>query len=194
MSYSQAAQDVFVLSLFPNYYKGIFVDVGCFYPEDINNTLLLEKKGWTGISVDIHDFSNEWMVRKTPFICHDALTINYRDLFDQYQLPQLIDYLSLDIEGNGARYQALCKVMESGREFKVMTVEHDAHCGYDLTERQPQRKLLKSLGYFLLCSDVMHDGFAYEDWWINPKYFKESEYMFYLSDNVEYTKTINKKR
>jgi hypothetical protein len=190
--YSQAGQDRFVLSLFNKDYKGIFVDVGCSLPININNTLMLEENGWNGISLDIIDYSIEWQIRRTPFIVQDAIKCDYKELFEKYNIPNLIDYLSLDIEGDGQRYEALKQVMASGHEFKVITIEHDAYRGYDLTERQPQRKLLKERDYLLLCSNVLNDGFEMEDWWINPKYFNESEYNFYICSNFEYSDVLNR--
>ena len=192
-SYSQAGQDVFVLSLFNKNYKGTFVDVGCQMPFNINNTLLLEENGWTGISFDIVDYGNAWISRRTPFICGDALILNYAELFNKYNLPKIIDYLSLDIEGDGTRFQALKKVIESGYEFKVMTVEHDAYRGYDLTERQPQRKYLNELGYLLLCSDMYIDKInPMEDWWINPKYFNIDDYQHIMCKDLSYKEILEK--
>jgi hypothetical protein len=171
MTYSQSGQDQFVLSLFYEGYKGVFVDIGCEYPKLINNTLLLEENGWMGISLDILDFSEEWKIRNTPFICADALMCDFNKLFIQYNLPRIIDYLSLDIEGEGERYLALKRVIECEYEFKVITVEHDVYRGYELSERMPQRKLLTERGYSLLYPDVISDtGVVFEDWWINPKY------------------------
>ena len=193
-SYSQLGQDRFVLSLFDKDYKGIFVDVGCNKPDFINNTLLLEKNGWIGISLDIADYRNEWKIRKTPFLMQDALICDYKQLFIDYDIINPVDYLSLDIEIEGSRYLALKKVMESGFEFKVITIEHDGFRGYDLTERQPQRKLLNNMGYFLLCSDIMITNNPMEDWWINPKYFNESQYMHYKCSNMRYSEILNMKK
>ena len=190
--YSQAGQDKFVLSLFDKSHKGTFVDIGCQLPDEINNTLRLEENGWTGVSIDIENYGEEWKTRKSVFVCQDALTCDYSKLFEQYQMPKVIDYLSLDIEGDGTRYQALKRVMESGYEFKVMTIEHDVYRGYYLTETWPQRKLLQEMGYFLLCCDVSHDFFPYEDWWINPKYLKKSNYIRHICHCVEYTEIIKK--
>ena len=193
-SYSQAGQDIFVLSLFEKNYKGVFVDIGCQGPEIINNTLLLEENGWTGISFDIIDYSGEWQIRKTPFIVQDALICDYKKIFEEQNFNNPIDYLSLDIEGDGQRYQALKQVMKSGYEFKAITIEHDAYRGYDLTERQPQRKFLNEIGYLLLCADIICGGCQMEDWWINPKYFKESKYMFYHCSNTSFLEILNKNK
>jgi hypothetical protein len=163
---SQVGQDLWVLSLFPEGYNGTFLDIGCRGPEDLNNTFLLEQKGWTGISIDIIDYSKEWKQRKTEFICADALTFDYRGFASNF----LIDYLSLDIEGNGDRFKALQKVINDGFEFKCITIEHDAYRVHYGLEQVPQRDLLTSLGYRLLFPDVCDEEKPFEDWWVNPKY------------------------
>jgi len=152
---------MFVLSLIGD--GGTFLDVGCREPKFLNNTLLLEENGWTGVSIDINDYSNQWEERNTLFIQADALKFDYKELS---WMPTVIDYLSLDIEGEGLRYNALLKIIVDGLSFRVITIEHDAYCGYDLTERRPQRELLNRMGYTLIKPDVKNDGFEFEDWWI----------------------------
>jgi len=52
-SYSQFGQDVFVLkNIFKNKNNGFFVDVGANHPIKINNTYLLELKGWKGLAIE----------------------------------------------------------------------------------------------------------------------------------------------
>lgn len=165
-SKSQVGQDLFVVSVFGKEFKGTFLDVGCNLPDKINNTLLLEEMGWNGFSLDIENYSNEWKKRKSKFICANALAYEYKEV------PKLIDYLTLDLEGSGVRYKALQRLIDLGFEFKVITIEHDAYRGLDKTERQPQRKLLLEKGYQLVFPDVHHNGCPFEDWWINPKYIK----------------------
>jgi FkbM family methyltransferase len=172
LRYSQIGQDKFVLSFFNNKYHGTFLDIGCQLPEEINNTMLLEENGWTGLSLDIEDYSEEWKERKNPFIQADALTCDYYELFKKHNMASVIDYLSIDIEGDGSRIACLKKILDTGYEFKVITIEHDAYRGFDETERKPQRELLTKKKYTLLNPDIELDGQAVEDWWINPKYIK----------------------
>lgn len=160
---SQVGQDKWVLSLIK---KGVFLDIGCRDPENLNNTLLLEQNGWDGISIDIVDYSKLWEERKTKFICANALTIEWSTL----KLPYLMDYLSLDIEGDGDRFKALSHLLKYGFNFKIITIEHDVYCVHESLERTPQRELLTSLGYILLYPDVKDGNIEFEDWWINPKY------------------------
>jgi len=160
---SQARQDEFVLSLID---KGTFLDIGCYYPEEFNNSYLLEKRGWTGLAIYIVDYSEQWKSRTTPFICADALEYDYAGLPDY-------DYPSLDVEGDGNRFAVLKRVIEN-RKFKVITIEHDRYLpGHTESEAIPQRDLLTSLGYYLLCEDVKADTRPFEDWWITPGLVKD---------------------
>ena len=169
-SYSQIGQDRWVLSLFPEGYKGFFIDVGCSLPKNINNTLLLEEHGWDGVAFDIVNYSKQWKVRKTQFICADVLSFDFRG----FGISLLIDYMSLDIDTKGTNYEVLKNLIGEGFEFKVITVEHNLYLGeeYNQAERLPQRELLLSKGYTLIRADIEFedDGNAFEDWWINKKY------------------------
>ena len=191
-TYSQAGQDCLVSELINNTDKHYFVDIGCWVPDFLNNTMLLEEAGWAGISLDITNLSQEWEVRNTPFINADALQTNYTELFEKYNLPSEIDYLNIDIEGNGTRFQVLANIMDTGYEFKVITIEHDSYRGYEKSEAQPQRLLLEGMGYVLLCKNVKLSGNAFEDWWINPKFFKEEQYNRLICENLEYIEILNK--
>ena len=192
-TYAQAGQDLFVLGLFKDTDQHYFVDIGCWLPDNINNTFLLEKNGWRGLSIDITDLKKEWGVRDTSFVATNALTADYKQLFDEHGLPQVIDYLSVDIEGNGDRCNALKKVFESGREFKVITIEHDRYRGYEEKEVIPQRKFLTENNYTLLCSDVCIRGInPFEDWWINPKFFDKDKYNHLFFSNADYITILNK--
>jgi hypothetical protein len=169
-TYSRDKQDLFVLTIFGEHHIGNFIDIGCYLPVEGNNTFLLENFGWHGVSIDIRDFRNEWKMRKTPFIIKDALICDYKEIFNGYGLPRIIDYLSLDVDGSGDRFTALKKVFESTHEFKIITLEHDAYAGNELTERKKQREFLLEKNYVLFASNVMCSSGPFEDWWINPKY------------------------
>ena len=167
-TYSQAGQDVWVLSLFPAGYEGYFLDCGCGDAHYHNNTLLLEEHGWDGLAIDIMDFSAGWKERKTQFIQANVFVIP--DLFP----ARHVDYLSIDIDTIGANYQLLKKFMDCSWSFAVLTIEHNLYLGerYHVKERQPQRELLIELGYQLVKADVAYNGNKFEDWWVNPKYIK----------------------
>jgi len=176
-NFSQSGQDLFVSYLINNSEQRYFLDIGCYMPFDLNNTIYLENIGWNGLSIDILDLKNEWKKRKTNFKSVDALKINYDEIMNEYNFPQIIDYLSLDIEGLGFRFEALKKVFESKRQFKVITIEHDSYRGQEFVEKEaiPQRSFLKEKGFVLVCEDVCNSKNPFEDWWINPKYITEYE-------------------
>jgi hypothetical protein len=191
-SFSQAGQDIFVSYLVNTKDKKYFVDIGCWVPDTINNTLKLENEGWDGVSLDITDLTKEWEKRNTKFVCSDALSIDYKKIFDDSMFPDIIDYLTIDLEGNDTRIQALKRVFSSGREFKVITIEHDSYRGYELSEKTPQREFLNNLGYVLVGDNVHLSGNPFEDWWVNPKYILKEKYESLISRNVEYTEIIKK--
>lgn len=49
--------DVVVDSIFKHKKKGIYIDVGCHHPLINNNTYLLNKRGWSGVNIDL-DFNS----------------------------------------------------------------------------------------------------------------------------------------
>lgn len=195
-SYSQCGQDLFVYHL-TNGKPGKFLDLGCSLPKKINNTYLLELNDWDGISLDIMDFNNQWKERKTKFIQADCLNQDYNTLLGQYYENQLIDYLTLDMEGCGDRFKLLQKIMESNYKFKIITIEHDAYLGdaFEQNEKIPQRKLLESKGYKLICGDISHSkhpDLFFEDWWVNPEFFDEQLINSWSSNKISCDKIFEK--
>jgi len=174
--YSQANQDKFVYfilyGLLNKQDKGHYLEIGAGEPIYINNSYFFEKNlQWDGISIDISiDLAERWYaVRKNLLFSEDATQSNYSALLKPF--PQVIDYLSLDVDGY---YDVVLeKLICSNHVFKVITIEHDFYRYGDLY-RQKERKILKDLGYYLLCSDVSNDGYAFEDWWIHPDFFPPS--------------------
>jgi hypothetical protein len=195
-SYSQCGQDLFVINILKKN-KGKFLDLGCYLPKNINNTYLLELNGWEGVSIDIVDYSKEWEVRKTPYINENCFNINFDEFLPKHYENKLIDYLSLDMEVVGERYKLLEKILKTGYQFKVVTLEHDSYLGeaFHKNEKLPQRELMNKYGYVLLCSDVSqqaHPNYFYEDWWINPKYVNTEEVKNWFSDKLSCDKIFIK--
>ena len=50
-------EDTVVLEYFKNKKNGFYVDVGSYHPIHRNNTYLLHKQNWSGINIDISQFS-----------------------------------------------------------------------------------------------------------------------------------------
>ena len=186
--YAQLCQDLFAYLMIEGKQNGYYIDVGCRNPFRTNNTWLLEEKlNWNGISIDIVDYHSEWKQRKSKFVQMDALSGDFAALFRDYNVPKVVDYLTHDLEGDGDRFKGLINMPFDEYEFKIITIEHDAYRGYDLSERQPQRKFLLSKGYQLVASNVKsHAGDVQEDWWVHPKHIPRDVYLPFLSESQKF--------
>lgn len=171
--YSQAGQDKFVYSilygLLDKHDKGYYLEIGAGEPMQINNTYAFEKNlQWEGVSIDISEnLAERWYdARENLLLSEDATKSDYPVILQNF--PLVIDYLSLDVDGY---YDVVLeKLSEANHIFKVITIEHDFYRYGDLYRTQ-ERKILTKLGYYLLCSNVSNNGFAFEDWWIHPDFF-----------------------
>ena len=56
-SYSMDGEDIAINQFIKNKKDGFYVDVGAHHPLQRNNTHLLYRKGWSGINIDINEFS-----------------------------------------------------------------------------------------------------------------------------------------
>ena len=65
-------EDTAVLDYFKHKKNGFYVDVGCHHPICINNTYLLYKQNWSGINIDVSEFSIDLFNYMRP---HD---LNYK--------------------------------------------------------------------------------------------------------------------
>jgi FkbM family methyltransferase len=52
ISYSQFGEDLWLADYFAGQERGLYVDVGAFDPFDGSNTLLLYRRGWSGINIE----------------------------------------------------------------------------------------------------------------------------------------------
>ena len=192
-NFSQAYQDMFVLSMLNGKKEGTYLEIGAMDAKFISNTYLLEKQfNWSGISVDIHDvsrksFLKEW--RKNKIVIQDALTIDYNKLFEQNNLPHQIDYLQLDIEPQAQTLECLKKLPLDTYRFSVITYETDYYDPSVSREaskrnRDESRKIILSHGYELVVGNIanLSKNDPFEDWYIDPavidknivKIFKDS--------------------
>ena len=167
--YSQpnVKQDKFVIETLNNKKDGFFVDIGCHRPRHINNTYLLEKEfNWRGISIDNKDkHLTTWpQFRDTSMlVCQNALEIDYRELFNRFSVPSVVDYLSMDLNAP-VTLEVLYKLPFDDYSFRVITYEHDnfryekdykGNCPRKVEEgkempKDASRKYLSNLGYKLI--------------------------------------------
>jgi len=189
-NFSACMQDLFVVECL-NYIKnGYFVDIGSAHCYDYNNTFLLEKEyNWNGICIEFEPrYNSSYSARSCKYYNTDATAINYKELFQDNNSPNIIDYISLDIDEQTTN---LLKILPFDTyKFKVITIEHDSYLNGD-KEKDEQRKILKDKGYHLLFGDIFVEmnGFeknkSFEDWWINSDFF-ESGYVERCTKNFLY--------
>lgn len=173
-SYSQIAQDLFVLSCLKGMTNGRYCEIGAYHPTEISNTYILEKfYNWSGVSFDIQPQSIELFnrYRRNTAFLQDAMTADYAEYFAQqgWQNDKIIDYASVDCEPPENTLKALQQLISSGYKFRVMTFEHDTYQA-TMPVKELSRELLRSCGYYLVVGGLMgspnfHD---YEDWWVHP--------------------------
>ena len=174
-------QDIYALVVFGKEYKGTFIDIGCRHPVYHNNTYLLEKYGWKGYAVDLANYTAEWDKYRpdTVYENKNAFDVNYEEQVNKLNEKPLIDFLSIDLEVPGERFNILKRVFDTGYEFKAITIEHDAYCHPVESEKIPQREFLTDKGYVLVrkCEVI-------EDFWINPKYINKEQYEILIQHNT----------
>lgn len=187
VTYSQVGQDLWVFSQIK---KGFFVDIAAGDGIDLSNTYLLEQNGWNGICVEpsqsfmrlvknrnsvcVHTaiWSREGLVKFTEkgngsYVGegHYIWAITIRRLFEMFDVPKVIDYISLDIEGG--EYEAL---LGFPWEYKVKlwTIEHNfARDGGVLKDKI--KDIMTGHGYKIAREDVYCGPDPFEDWWYNPE-------------------------
>jgi FkbM family methyltransferase len=190
-SYSQVDQDLWVLKNF-NYKKnGFFLDIGAFDGIKFSNSYILEKKfNWTGLLVEAHPESFSKMKNVRDSVCcnyavddntgvvyfdtycdtgskisNNGIEINsitFVDLFKKYDVPNVIDYMSLDIEGN--EFKSLTKFPFNDYKCLLITVEHNSYIDGGVNKNKIKEILLNN-DYELVVEDVKSDGKSFEDWY-----------------------------
>lgn len=178
--YSDDKQDEFVANLLKFKRNGYYLDIGSCASVGSNNTYFFESLDWKGICIEKNPiFNDSYKTRTCKYLNQDALTIDYEKVFAEANFPPSIDYLSLDIDENST--EVLKKLPLDEYRYKVITIEHDSHVHGDLYKGE-QRRILTLSNYHLLCGDVLNisgrnigQECAWEDWWIDPRYFENNE-------------------
>jgi GR25 family glycosyltransferase involved in LPS biosynthesis len=172
-NYSQAYQDMFVLSILNGKRNGTYLEIGAQEPFYQNNSALLETQfDWKGISIEIREdlckkFAEE---RRNQILCKDATKINYEKLLDEFNQGTDIDYLQVDCEPSKTTFEILTAIPFEKYRFAVITYEHDHSVDVTGSYRDKSRRYLKSLGYEIAVKDVApNDSYTFEDWWVHPE-------------------------
>jgi hypothetical protein len=175
--YSDAKQDQFAANILKFKRDGYCLDIGSCHSVISNNTYYFQGLNWTSISIEIERGYNESYSTRTNgvHLNKNAIEVNYKETFEEYEFPKSIDYLSLDVDTISLDVLRILPLDEY--RFKVITIEHDGYL-YGDKYREQQRNLLNSYGYLLLCSNVYveqpgYEGkeYPFEDWWIDPSEF-----------------------
>lgn len=175
--YSQLGQDIIVDRLFQQKENGTFVDVGASFFDNMNNTYFFEKeRSWRGVAVELDSVYNDgWLNRpKTVYLNQNALDVDYAKFFADNNMPNVIDYFSIDLEPPEVTYQAFCKVMETNYIFNVITFEVDYY-RYTLS-RDPARKMVQEKGYLLL-SEIKQGDSHIDDVYIHESFYEKIKHI-----------------
>ena len=192
-NWSQAGQDLWVLSMLNGLRNGTYLEIGSCYGENMSNTCLLERDfGWRGIGIDINtEFVGEYNAcRNNKSVCGDATTADYPALLRSAGIEDtVIDYLSCDCEPASNTLAALRQVLDQGLQFALITFEHDSYNGGNDVKFQ-SRDYLRSKGYELVVSNISERGTwtNFEDWWAHPDLIDQGFIELFRSngDDVKY--------
>lgn len=173
---SQLRQDRFVALLFDGLRDGTFVDIGAGNPEQMSNTVVLEREfGWSGILCDIeHGDALRRERGKDNIVLYDALRFERSNWNDYLQMIEdddgFIDFLSLDIEPPDATLEVMVRLPMDRSRFRVAMIEHDCYRDQDgPLRRELVRTYMAWRGYLLVCElgSVSHGQI--EDWYIHQE-------------------------
>ena len=179
-NYSEAYQDMFVLTLFGGKKNGSYVEIGSGHPTYGNNTYLLEKDyGWNGVSLDISEefVAGHNQERKHTCLLKDATTVNYDSFLNGMGLGADIDYLQIDCDPPEISFKVLLSMPFETKRFGVITFEHDHYADPNGGYREKARKYLESYGYELVAGNISPDkDRPYEDWFVHPDVININEF------------------
>jgi len=191
MFYSQIRQDE-AANYIINEDAGYFLDIGAGTNFETSwrplgyhsNTLFLEQsRGWNGICIDLEE---EWVESSSKFrSCNllraDLLEENINDILKRFNCPDVIDYISFDVDA--AQHKVFNDFNFDKYKFRFMTIEHNLYLSRDSksnfeVECRIWRQVLADLGYRLLIENVIFDGHGpVEDWWVDGELFDKHKYI-----------------
>ena len=171
-NYSEAYQDMFVLTLLNGKQNGTYLEIGAGHSSEGNNTYLLETQfGWKGLAVDFNEICVDYHLRyrSNPCVLKDATTMDYEKFLTEFKFGDTIDYLQLDCDPPEVTYQVLQKIPFDKFKFAIITFEHDLYASNDPAVKNSAREYLRSNGYVLMSNNIAVDLFKpYEDWYVHP--------------------------
>ena len=86
-------EDLIIQNYLKNINNGFYVDAGCYHPLHLSNTYLLHKRNWSGINIDISQFSIDLFnfLRPNDLNIYSAVSNTNRDvtIYFQKKISQL---------------------------------------------------------------------------------------------------------
>lgn len=170
---SQSFQESFVINANKEKMNGFYVEIGSNHPSLYSNTFILESVfNWNGVAfelasslVDLYNFH-----RRNRSIAADATSFDFRQLFQELQLPNNMEYLQLDIEPAENTFMSLKRIPLNEYRFAVITFEHDLYSNPNNIHIQTQAyELLSSYEYVRVVKNICSNGKPYEDWYVHPQ-------------------------
>ncbi len=178
-SYSQAMQDMFVLTVLNGKTNGTYLEIGSGDPFIGSNTALLETKfNWNGLSMDwndkcVNDFNQ---FRNNRCIKKNTLLTNFINVLGQFNMPTHMDYLSLDCDPQSTTYETLLRIPLDKYSFSVITYEHDFYNDPTRNYKYKAKEHLESYGYILVTNNIAASpGHPFEDWYMHKDSFTQEE-------------------
>jgi len=198
-----ALQDKWVCDFFNHKQNGYYLDIGAMDGITQSNTYVLEKNyDWNGICVECQDIHlvrleknrNCEIIRKGIWkhngnasfntqMSHivngfhpgtPIQTVTFEWIFSNYDVPTVIDYISMDIEG--AEYDALTKFPFDTHVAILWTIEHNLYIKNDPTLKNNIKKIMLANNYVLAAENVSpvnptkRPDIPFEDWYIHKDY------------------------
>lgn len=174
MSFSQVGQDIFALEKSTSKY---FLEIGSNDPIKNNNTYLLSQNGWKGIMVEYDkSFEDQYKIYRPEslHILQDARTINYRKILDDNNFPEVMGYLSFDLDVDNRSTLDVLELLDQTvfdkYKFQTITFEHDIYTGNFYDTQEKSREIFKRRGYILSNPDVCvywnNQYCKFEDWYL----------------------------
>ena len=179
-TYSQAFQDIFVITMLNNKYNGYFLEIASNHPITNNNSYLLEKEfNWKGLMIEYDSSFKDLYESERPnsiYELNDACKVNYKKIMDDNNFPKQMDYLQIDLDVNNKSTLDTLLLLNgtvlNEYTFATITFEHDIYTGNYFDTRELSRKIFMDRGYILVFPDVSvfweGDYKPFEDWYVHP--------------------------
>jgi hypothetical protein len=148
---------------------GTFVDIGCYVSNITSNVKTLLDCGWSGIGFDINpDVLPSWEQYENQIEVFILDVVESIDKVNEEisKLPEVIDYLNVDIDGYPCQY-AIENLDLRNKTYRCITIEHDAYRFGDVY-KNAQRKVLEPLGYEIVIKN------AAEDFYVKPELINDN--------------------